>query len=109
MEINSQNFDKRVLQSDMPVMVEFWASWCPPCKRTEPILKKLQQEYADTIKIAKINVDRNPKIAKEYNVKGVPTFIVFHNGECVTRDFGAKSKNQLQEMIKTGLKKSNGQ
>lgn len=106
MQITDETFDEKVLEAEHPMMVEFWASWCPPCKRMEPLLKKLGQEYNGTIDIAKINVDRNPASAERFNIKGVPTFIVFHDGEIIARDFGAKSKTQLREMIERGLEKN---
>lgn len=99
MEINSKNFKDEVVHAEIPVFIEFWASWCPPCKRTDPILKKLGQKYAGEVKIGKVNVDRNPELSERYNVRGVPTFILFNDGEAITRDFGAKSRKQLERMI----------
>ena len=88
------------LQSDMTVMVEFWGSWCPPCQRMKKVIDKLEKEYDGLIKIASINIDRNPEVSSKYNISGVPTYIIFKNGEIIHRDVGAKSEEQLESMIK---------
>jgi thioredoxin 1 len=93
------NFKEEVLDSDIPVLVDFWASWCPPCKMMEPVIKKLAEEYAGKIKIGKLNVDQNPKIASKYKIRGVPTFLIFNSGKIVGRRTGAQSKEQLEQML----------
>lgn len=108
MKITDETFDEKVLEAERPMLVEFWASWCPPCKRMEPLLKELEKDYDGTIHISKINIDRNPATAERFDIKGVPTFIVFHEGEIIARDFGAKSKKQLRGMIERGLEKHDG-
>ena len=101
MEITTKNFKKEVLKSDIPVFVDFWASWCPPCKMIEPALKKLEKIYYGKIKIVKINVDRNPSIASKYNIDGVPTYIIFKDGKIIKREIAAKSLKNLQDMIES--------
>jgi len=103
MELVDRNFEKEVLKADIPVLVDFWASWCPPCKMVEPVLDKLEKEYAGKVKIGKLNVDRNPVMASRYQIKGVPTFIIFREGRIMKRDVGAKSEGQLRQMIDTAL------
>jgi len=103
MELMDKNFEKEVLKADIPVLVDFWASWCPPCKMVEPVLDKLEKEYAGKVKIGKLNVDRNPVMASRYQIKGVPTFIIFREGRIMKRDVGAKSEGQLRQMIDTAL------
>ena len=103
MNLTDKNFEKEVLKSNLPVLVDFWSSWCPPCKMVEPVIDKLEKEYAGKLKVCKINVDKYPSIAAKYNIKGVPTFIIFKDGEIIFRDFGAKSENQLKRIIKMAL------
>jgi len=91
---------KEILESDIPVMVEFWGSWCPPCQQMKQILEELGGKYGDQIAVAKINIDRNPGIASKYDIKGVPTYIVFKRGKIIYREVGAKSKEQLEDIIK---------
>ena len=93
------NFGQEVLDSDIPVLVDFWASWCPPCKMVEPVIEELAREYAGRVKIGKMNVDQNPKTASQYQIKGVPTFILFNSGKPAQQRVGAQSKKQLQGML----------
>jgi len=102
--LTDKNFEEEVLKSDIPVLVEFWASWCPPCKMMEPILHKLEIEYEGQVKIGTLNVDLNPKTAAKYGITGVPTFIVFRNGQEIYRDVAAKSEEQLREIIERVLR-----
>jgi len=105
MILTDKNFKKEVLDSKSPVLVEFWGSWCPPCQAEKRILKKLEEEYAGKIKIGTLNINRNPKTALKYDIKGVPTYIIFYQGKIVHRDIAAKSEKQLREMIEETLKK----
>jgi len=107
MELMDKNFEKEVLKADIPVLVDFWASWCPPCKMVEPVVDKLEREYVGKVKIGKLNVDRNPVVASRFQIKGVPTFIIFREGRVMKRDVGAKSERQLRQMIDTALEDAN--
>ena len=99
MEFTAKNFQKEVLKSDILVLVDFWASWCPPCKVVEPIIDELAREYQGKIKIGKLNVDRNPGLGVKYEITGVPTFIIFKDSEIKDRAMAAKSKDELKKMI----------
>jgi thioredoxin 1 len=98
--LTNSNFKAEVLESDLPVLVDFWASWCPPCKMLEPVIRDLAQELKDSVNIAQINIDRHPAIAAKYNITGVPTIIIFNKGAEACRCAGAQSKRQLLGMIK---------
>lgn len=104
MRFTDANFEVEVLNSDTPVLVDFWASWCPPCKMTEPLIDKLTQEYNGKVKIGKINVDQNPRTAAKYGIKGVPTFITFRYGEIFEKRIAAQTEGQLREMLNAVLK-----
>ncbi len=97
--LNATNFDEEVLGSSVPVLVDFWASWCPPCKMVEPVVNALASELEGKVKVGKLNVDRNPGIASRYDIKGVPTFILFRDGKEVDRRVGAQSKAQLLQFL----------
>lgn len=99
MEVTDRTFEKEVLQSDTPVLVDFWASWCLPCKAIEHMLDELEEEYSGKVKICKLNVDRNKFTAQKYDISGLPTFIIFKDGEPVKREVAAKSRTELKEMI----------
>ena len=85
MILNANNFEKEVLKADLPVLVDFWASWCPPCKMVEQVVEELGRELAGRVKVGKLNVDQNPGIASRYDIKGVPTFVLFVEGKEVAR------------------------
>ncbi|MFC1576145.1 thioredoxin [Candidatus Omnitrophota bacterium] len=98
--LNDKNFNETLLNTDLPLLVDFWASWCPPCKMVEPVLNELSEEEKGKLKIAKINVDQNRRTADAYGVSGVPTFIIFNSGKMVCQRVGAQSKQQLKDMLK---------
>jgi len=97
--LTDANFEDEVLRSDIPVLVDFWTSWCPPCKMAEPVIAELTEEYDGQLKVGKLNVDQNPKTAQRYHIMGVPTFAVFHAGEITGSKTGAQSKQQLLHLL----------
>ena len=98
--ITSENFEKEVLQSDIPIMLDFWAEWCGPCRMIAPILSEIAEEWAGKVKIGKINVDEQPLLAAKFNVMSIPTVILFKNGEPVNGLEGYRPKEAIEEMLK---------
>lgn len=98
-QITDAQFAEEVLNSDIPVIVDFWAPWCGPCKMIAPVLEDVAAEYAGKVKVVKLNVDENQETAPKYNVRGIPTLLVVKGGEVVATKVGAVSKSQLIEFI----------
>ena len=99
MRFTDANFDEEVVNSKMPVLVDFWASWCIPSQMMKPTIDRLATEYEGRVKIGKINVDQNPKTRERFKINGCPTVIVFKDGKEVVRKIGAQSDNQLRSLI----------
>ena len=97
------NFDQDVLQSDVPVLLDFWAEWCGPCKMIGPTLVELSEEYADKVKIVKLNVDENNNTAIQYAVRSIPTLLLFKDGQVQAQHIGAAAKGQLKQFIDSNL------
>ena len=103
-KLNNQNFEAEVAKSNKIVLVDFWASWCVPCKQTEPIINSLAEEFKDKIKVAKVNVDTDADIANRFAVRGVPTFLLFKNGEVVDQiTSGTLKKDTFMQILKKHL------
>ena len=97
--LTKENFQKEIIESDVPCLVDFWASWCGPCRMVAPIVEEVAKEVEGKAKVGKINVDDEPELAREYNVMSIPTLIVIKNGEETERSVGAKPKAQLVKML----------
>jgi thioredoxin 1 len=101
--VTDANFEEEVLKASGPVLVDFWAQWCGPCKMIAPVLDELAEEYAGKLTICKLDVDANPNTAPKYNVKGIPTLIIFKNGNVEAKKVGAMSKSQLAVFIESTI------
>jgi len=101
--VTDDTFDNEVLKSAEPVLVDFWAEWCGPCKMIAPILDEASNEYGDRLKIVKLNIDDNPETPPKYNIRGIPTLMLFKNGGVEATKVGALSKSQLAAFIDSNL------
>ena len=102
LKLTDQNFEEEVLKSEKPVLVDFWAEWCHPCKIVSPIVDELALEYSDKIKIGKLNVDENT-VSQNYNVMSIPTLLIFKNGKPVNSIVGARPKEDYKKVIDEAL------
>lgn len=101
--VTNENFKAEVLESDIPVLADFWAEWCVPCKMMGPILEQMAEDYKGKLKIAKINVDEEGELASNYNIVSIPTILVFHNGNVANQQIGAVPKKALEQLVKEYL------
>jgi thioredoxin 1 len=99
LQVTDSNFEEEVLKCDQPVLIDFWAPWCGPCRAMGPIVDELSQEYAGQVKIAKMNVDENPASPSKYGIRAIPTLILFKNGDVVEQITGAVSKSSIKELL----------
>ena len=102
-EVTDATFDSEVLQSSVPVLVDFWAPWCGPCKSMNPIVEDLEKEYEGKVKVMKLNVDDNAETAGKYSVMSIPTFLIFKGGDVVATLVGAKSKEDMKKEMDAAL------
>jgi thioredoxin 1 len=102
-DVTDATFATDVLQSDKPVLVDFWAEWCVPCRKVSPLLEEIAGEMGDKVQIVKLNIDENPETTRNYRVMSVPTLTIFKNGEPVTSVTGARPKGELVRLIESAL------
>src|ERR687891_1767224 len=98
-EVSDNSFETDVLNSDKPVLVDFWAEWCAPCRMLAPTIAAVAEHYGETVSVVKLNVDDNPSTAQRYGIKGIPTLILFRDGKEVERVVGATSKESITRMV----------
>ena len=103
MNVTDADFDAQVLQSGEPVLVDFWAEWCGPCKMIAPVVDEIAKSYAGRLKVAKVNIDENQQTPRAYAVRGIPTLMLFKDGKVQATQVGAVSKTQLQQLIDRSL------
>jgi len=99
-QVTDDSFEQEILKSDLPTLVDFWASWCGPCRAIAPVVEELSEDYAGKVKVAKLNVDESPKTPGQYGIRAIPTLIMFKDGKQVDQITGAVSKAHIEEALK---------
>ncbi len=102
-EVNDANFKTEVLESDLPVLVDFWAGWCQPCLMVAPLVEEIAREYEGKLKVCKLNIDEASATASEYGIMSIPTLVIFKGGQAVDKVVGAVPKNAIEEKVKPHL------
>lgn len=102
-DVSDNQFQEEVIESKVPVLVDFWASWCGPCRMVAPVLEEMAQDYHDRLKVVKVNVDENPDTASRYSVMSIPTMILFKNGEVLETLVGVRKKDELSGIVEQNL------
>lgn len=103
LEVSNDNFESEVVNSEKPVLVDFWAEWCGPCKQIAPVVEEIAGEHSDKLKVCKMDVDANRETAMQFGIRSIPTLLIFKNGEVAGSQIGAVSKQQLLEFIQTEI------
>ena len=103
LQLNEQTFTQDVLQSSTPVLVDYWAEWCGPCRAIAPVVENIAEKYAGKLKVGKLNVDQNPDITAQYNIRSIPTLILFKNGQPAAMQVGSVSATQLSAFVEQHL------
>ncbi len=98
--LTKENWHGEVLEAEQPVLVDFWAAWCGPCRMLAPVVEQLAQEYADTVRFGKVNVDEQPELAEQFGISGIPTLLLFQSGRVIDRAVGVQPKEKLKELLK---------
>jgi thioredoxin 1 len=102
-DISDDNFDSEVLQSEKPVLIDFWAEWCGPCKVLGPVIDGIAEDYSDRVKFVKLNIDNNPSNTQKFGIRGIPTLLLFKNGEKIDTSVGVLSKSELASFLDKNL------
>ncbi len=101
--LNDDNFENEVLKSEAPVLVDFWAEWCGPCRALAPVIEEIAEDFEGTVKVGKLNVDENPGAPSAFEIRSIPTLILFKDGAIVEKAIGALPKNQITELLETAF------
>lgn len=102
-KLTKDNFDSEVINSDIPVLVDFWASWCGPCRMIAPVIESIAEKYDGKIKVGKVNVDEEPEISLEYNISSIPTVMIFKNGEETAKSIGYSDESEMEQLVNGNL------